>query len=124
MPRYRRPALPQPDPAKILVYLRDARPTTDERHADPKGDERRRVAAVKALHALWRRWRAEAKAAEAAARACAGEPLPPGSLPEVVAHRAQAETAAVADAIERRRKYWETPREKGGLGAPPGFEPM
>jgi hypothetical protein len=95
------------------------------------------VRAVKALHALLRRWRAEARAAEAdameahtaAARAAfaayaGGKPLPPGTRPEVVTRWAQAEMAAVADAIKRQREHWETPCDKGGLGAPRGLEPM
>jgi hypothetical protein len=64
-------------------------------------------------------------AARAAFAAYAGgKPLPPGTRPEVVTRWAQAEMAAVADAIERQREHWETPCDKGGLGAPPGFADM
>jgi hypothetical protein len=116
--RDKRPAPGQPGPDKIAVYLSDARQTMDEK---------RRVAGVRTLHGLLRLWQAEARAAEAAAiaaHAAVFESLPPGTPPEVVERRAQAETAAIADAIKRRRKHWETPCDKGGLGAPPGFEPM
>jgi hypothetical protein len=105
--RYCKSVSAQPSPDKILVYLHDARLTADER---------RRVAAVRALHALLRRWLAEARAAEAAAMAAHAavfKPLPPGTPPKLVvvgkrwkkrehfllglaaapARRAQAETA-------------------------------
>jgi hypothetical protein len=126
--RYQKTAPTQPSPDKIGVYLRDARPTADDVRRDGEAVvNARRVAGVHALHALLLRWRAEARVVEAAAMAAHAavyEPLPPGTPPEVVGRRAQAETAAVADAIGRRREHWETPCDKGGLGAPRGFEPM
>jgi hypothetical protein len=122
----KRPVPGQPEPAKILVYLSDAQQMMDEK---------RRVAAVHALHVLLCRWRAEARTAEAAAIAAyAAVPLPPGTPPQVVrkgrfswtvellaaepARRAQAETAAIEAAIQQRREHWI------GLGAPRHFDRM
>jgi hypothetical protein len=135
--RFKRPAPGQPDPAKLAVYLSDVRQRTDER---------RRVAAVHALHALLQRWRAEARTAEAvamAAHAAVFEPLPPGTPPKVVrkkrgkkrepfllllavepARQAQAETAAIEAAIQQRREHWIAPPGDGGLGAPRHFDRM
>jgi hypothetical protein len=119
--RYQKPAERAPRPAKLAVYLSDAQQTADGA---------RRVMAIKSLHTLSLRWRAEARAVETAARVCAGEwlPWPEESAAKAtrraiearlqrVAARAAAIEAAIEAARQRRREYWITT-----LGAPPDFD--
>jgi hypothetical protein len=48
---YRKPPEPPPNPALINAYLNDAN--------NPNANDARRVKAVRALHILWRRWKAD-----------------------------------------------------------------
>jgi hypothetical protein len=111
------------NPALINAYLLGDHPDAVYPGGKAAAKERR-AANVRALHYLWRRWRAEANAAEAAARICveaqreeapAYVPLADGSLHHPLP--SPDEAAAIEVAIQQRREHWVDT-----LGAPPLFD--
>jgi len=136
--RAKKTAASAPNPALINAYLRDAQPDAIYRLSDngcdllrirPGGKaaaKDRRAESFRALHHLWRRWRGEANAVEAAARACietqqkkaptpAYVTLADGSLHHPLP--SPDEVAAIEAAIQQRREHWIVT-----LGAPPFFD--
>jgi len=133
----------RPSPALIAVCLRDAQPTI--RDAQEQGSaavDARRAKAVRTLHALWRRWRTEARAVETAVReAWAAQQRQNASKPAYVIRKRwrtevlswaaavavaedvlyltapePGEAAAIEAALQQRRADWIA------LGAPLDFD--
>jgi hypothetical protein len=102
-----------PHPALLYLYLRYAQPTADDVRVDGAATvEARRVKYVRALHMLWRRWKAYVKAVTAfhtlslkSKAAIAGTPGRRLSRSEEL------------QAVQRAREHWIVT-----LGAPPNFD--
>jgi hypothetical protein len=108
----------KPEPRLIPIYLIDAQITQKDTQAkDQAAVARRRVNAVRALHALWLRWR------EDVARVCAEQGQPSRSRrrrPRCDAETLPYDEITIAwqtEAIDLLRKHWITK-----LGAPAGFD--
>jgi hypothetical protein len=90
------PASRHPSPyRRIALCLSEATPTFDDlRRSGAAAVDRRRVKAVRELHAFYKRWASEAREVEAAG----------------------ADNAAIETALQQRRAHWIA------LGAPPDFD--